>query len=923
MARPDSSQGQTAVNHDSDATVPDMDAGFVMPAPATASIAPVTLHAALTRIAQASPDRAAVLSTRFAPLDHRGLQQMIERTHRQLRLAGFGRDARIGVLLPEAPQAAVAIIAIACSAVAVPLDPRLGPAELDQFLQQLPLDALLIGSDGDQQGRAAAERHGLMLISAEAAEDGSPALRLAMPVAAQPAPDELPEPDAPAFILRSSGTTALPKLIPFTHRNMLTAARKWQRWFGLDAGDRCLCVSAPYYSHGLKVTILTPLLTGGSVAFPLSPAVVDLHEWFASLRPSWYSAGPALHLAILEAARAHPEGLSTQRLRFASSGGAPLGQEIIDSFERTLGFPLLEHYGSSEAAQIAANTPDARKAGTVGRPWPETLSIVGEDGQPVAPGERGEIRVRGATVMPGYLGDEALNREVLRDGWFHTGDIGSLNEEGFLHLHGRLREVINRGGEKVSLSEVDAALLRHPAVAEAAAFGVPHQRLGQDVAAAVVLRPAMEVTGAELQRFLRDELVYFKVPRRVQIIEALPRGLTGKVLRHRLADAYVQQRNERARLSTGAVAASQLEQDVLAIWRRLLKTEAVGPEDNFLDSGGDSLLATEMLTELEQMLGRVIPESLLIEAETARELAARLENLANHVIPVIDFNAQPGRTALFWFHGDFAHGGYYIRRLARLLGPQQPLTAIAPHGMAKEPIPASVQQMARERLPLILERQAQGPYRIGGYCNGALVAFEAARLLIEAGHEVEIVALIDPPTANVRPWSRAILRSLDRVLPDMHLARAYEALSRFGETSKWPYPKRIANLVWKISRRSVRMVRQRLAGHVPTPPTARDREVRVRFLRYSLVMARYLPERIDAPVVYFSADYTSRAWRDMGTSFESYDVLGGHHRCVKDYTASIATPLRALLEDSAAAMPGQSGLMLPLTEPGERDGLVP
>ncbi|PZR77557.1 MAG: acyl-CoA synthetase, partial [Stutzerimonas stutzeri] len=376
-------------------------------------------------------------------------------------------------------------------------------------------------------------------------------------------------------------------------------------------------------------------------------------------------------------------------------------------------------------------------------------------------------------------------------------------------------------------------------------------------------------------------------------------------------------------LATGAVAASQLEQDVLAIWRRLLKTDAVGPEDNFLDSGGDSLLATEMLTELEQMLGRVIPESVLVEAETARELALRLENLASHVIPVIDFNAQAGRQSLFWFHGDFAHGGYYIRRLARLLGPQQPLTAIAPHGMGDEAIPESVQQMARERLPLILERQPQGPYRIGGYCNGALVAFEAARMLREAGHSVEIVALIDPPTANVRPWSRVILRSLDRVLPDMYLARAYEALSRFGESSKWPYPKRIANLAWKVARRSVRMVRERLAGHVPTPPTARDREVRARFLRYSLVMARYLPERIDAPVVYFSADYTSRAWRNMGTSFESYDVLGGHHRCVKDYTASIATPLRALLEDSAAAMPGQSGLILPLTEPAKRDGMAP
>ncbi|PZR77167.1 MAG: acyl-CoA synthetase, partial [Stutzerimonas stutzeri] len=532
------------MNHDFDAAVPQSGSAFPAPDSDSVSAEPTTLYAAFAQLASRVPEQPAVLSTRYAALDHRGLQQVIEQTRRQLRQAGFGRDARIGVMLPEAPQAAVAIIAIGCSAVAVPLDPRLGTAELDQFLQQLPLDALLIASDGDQQGRRAAERHGLPLISAEAAEDGSPALQLAMPVAARPAPDELPEPDAPAFILRSSGTTALPKLIPFTHRNMLTAARKWQRWFGLDGDDRCLCVSAPYYSHGLKVTILTPLLGGGSVAFPLSPAVVDVHEWFETLRPSWYSAGPALHLAILEAARAHPEGLGRQRPRFASSGGAPLGQEIIDSFERTLGFPLLEHYGSSEAAQIAANTPDARKPGTVGRPWPETLSIVGEDGQPVAPGERGEIRVRGATVMPGYLGDETLNHEALRDGWFHTGDIGSLDEEGFLHLHGRLREVINRGGEKVSLSEVDAALLRHPAVAEAAAFGVPHQRLGQDVAAAVVLRPAMAVTGAELQRFLRDELVYFKVPRRVQFVEALPRGLTGKVLRHRLADDYVQQRSE-------------------------------------------------------------------------------------------------------------------------------------------------------------------------------------------------------------------------------------------------------------------------------------------------------------------------------------------------------------------------------------------
>lgn len=344
------------MTHDLDLAVPRSGAASPVLGDAAANAGATTLYAALARAASMKPEQPAVVSTRFAPLDYRRLHQLIDETRLQLRQAGFGRDARIGIMLPEAPQAAVAIVAIACAAVAVPIDPRLGPAELDQFLQQLPLDALLIGSDSEQ-GQRAAERHGLALIKAEPAEDGTPALLLDMPGAAQPAADELPLPDAPAFILRSSGTTALPKLIPFSHRNMLTAARKWQRWFGLDGGDRCLCVSAPYYSHGLKVTILTPLLAGGSVAFPLSPAVVDLHEWFDALRPTWYSAGPALHRAVLEAATTYPEGLGAHRPRFASSGGAPLGQDIIDAFEQAMGFPLLEHYGSSEAAQIAVNTP--------------------------------------------------------------------------------------------------------------------------------------------------------------------------------------------------------------------------------------------------------------------------------------------------------------------------------------------------------------------------------------------------------------------------------------------------------------------------------------------------------------------------------------------------------------------------------------
>nr|WP_244309107.1 AMP-binding protein [Pseudomonas duriflava] len=870
----------------------------------------LTLGQSLARIAMAFPEREAFVSTRFAPFTYGELQRQIERTRIQLREAGLGSQARIGIIVPETAQAALAIIAVACSAIAVPLDPRLTATEFDQLLGMLGLDALLLMQDEAGSSYPPAEHCGVALIKAVAEEEGMLGFNLAASQVSAASLDEEPEPEAPAFILRSSGTTALPKLIPFSHQNLLAAAERWKAWFQLAPDNRCLCVSAPYYSHGLKVTILAPLLAGGSVAFPLSAATVDVQEWFEDLQPTWYSAGPAIHQAIVDIARSR-SGTFRHQLCFASSGGAPLSAEVKQDLQDVLGIPILEHYGSSEAAQIAANTPfpGESKAGTVGRPWPGSVLIVDESGAPLASGQRGEILISGPTLMSGYLGDTSLNEAAFTNGWFRSGDIGSLDEEGFLTLHGRLREVINRGGEKVSLQEVDEALMRHPAVLEAAAFSMPHPRLGQDVAAAVVVRPEATVNAAALREFLRNELVYFKIPRRILIVDQLPRGLTGKIQRQRLTEALIATKEQEADACAGEDAPlSSLESSVLAIWQRLLKTQAVTVEDNFFDKGGDSLLATEMLVEIEQLLGRVVPEAILAETDTLKELVVRLENLATHFDPVIEFNSAPDRTPLFWFHGDFAQGGYYIRRMAKLLGPQQPITAIAPHGLGNEPIPDSVENMARERLPYILERQATGPYRLGGYCNGALVAFEAARLLIEAGHSVEIVTLIDPPTANVRPWSRLILKTLGYILPDRQLAQVYVGLSRFGETSKWPYPKRIGHVLAKLYENGMERLAQ-VRGGQSTKTSEKDWEIHQRFLQYSNVMARYLPTRLAAPVVYFSADYTSRAWRQMGVSFESFDVQGGHHRCIKDYTASITTPLSALLERTTTETSTSSALL--------------
>jgi acyl-CoA synthetase (AMP-forming)/AMP-acid ligase II len=320
---------------------------------------------------------------------------------------------------------------------------------------------------------------------------------------------------------------------------MLAAAARVQAWFGLTPWDRCLSVSSPYYSHGLKVTVFTPLLTGGSIAIPANSAVLALDEWLDVLRPTWYSAGPALHAAVWDKAKSLENAQAAHTLRFVVSGGAPLPEEVQNGLQHSLGVPVLEPYGSSEAAQIAANLPPPgpNRQGTCGQPWPDTVAIVGEDGHPLPAGERGEIWVRGPTVTSGYLDAPELNQAAFREGWFRTGDIGSLDGDGFLSLHGRLSELINRGGEKIAPAEIETALLRHPAIAEAAAFATPHPRLGDDVAAAVVAHPGAQTTTAELRQFLQRELASFKIPRRILILDQLPKGATGKVQRRQLRES--------------------------------------------------------------------------------------------------------------------------------------------------------------------------------------------------------------------------------------------------------------------------------------------------------------------------------------------------------------------------------------------------
>jgi acyl-CoA synthetase (AMP-forming)/AMP-acid ligase II len=499
---------------------------------------PANIGAAILRHAESRPESTAMVATGFEPLSYRDLRDFIGRTATRLRESGFDRSARIAVALPSSAHAALAIVATASAAVTAPIDTQLTAPEIDRRLASLRVRAVIVPGDGPSATRDVALGRGIAVIKANSEGPGKLGLNFSSSEVGLGASAEEPDVAAIAFILQTSGTTAIPKLIPFSHGNMLAAAARVQSWFGLTPADRCLSVSPICYSHGLKVTVFTPLITGGSVAFPLSPSSLDVDEWLGALRPTWYSGAPTRHRFMLDKTKPLSNVRSIHTLRFVVSGGAPLTREVREGLSGALGVPVLEEYGSSEAAQISANLPPPGPArpGTCGIPPKGTVKIVAESGCEVSAGERGEILLRGPTVTSGYLDAPELNSTSFVDGWFRTGDIGSLDADGFLTLHGRKTEMINRGGEKISPAEVDEALQLHPEVAEVAAFAVPHPRLGEDVAAAVVLIEGATVTPLELRKFLLPSLAQFKIPRRIVFVDRLPKGATGKVQRLRLAE---------------------------------------------------------------------------------------------------------------------------------------------------------------------------------------------------------------------------------------------------------------------------------------------------------------------------------------------------------------------------------------------------
>jgi acyl-CoA synthetase (AMP-forming)/AMP-acid ligase II len=427
---------------------------------------------------------------------------------------------------------AVAFMAVGSHAVAAPLNPAYTEAEFAFYMEDLGAKLLIVG--GDTPARAAAEGLGVPVATlTTGAAAGDISLEGVGPgEARRNGPDDV------ALVLHTSGTTSRPKIVPLTSANVCASARNVAATLALTPEDRCLNVMPLFHIHGLIAAVLSSVSAGAAISCTPGFDALRFFGWLDDVRPSWYTAVPTMHQAILGRAPRNVDAVERSALRFVRSSSASLPVPVFRGLAETFRCPVIEAYGMTEAAhQMASNRLDLQKPGTVGPAGGPEVGIMSEtDGRLLPPGEVGEIVIRGPNVTRGYRGNEAATASAFTDGWFRTGDQGEMDADGFVSIRGRLKEIINRGGEKVSPREVDDVLMEHPAVAQVVTFAVPHDKLGEDVAAAVVLADGQTAEPNEIREFAARSLAAFKVPRRVLILDEIPKGATGKLQRIGLAE---------------------------------------------------------------------------------------------------------------------------------------------------------------------------------------------------------------------------------------------------------------------------------------------------------------------------------------------------------------------------------------------------
>ncbi|MDM0001918.1 non-ribosomal peptide synthetase [Variovorax sp. J22P240] len=577
-----------------------------------------TLAQLLARHAGLRPAAIALLAPGAQPVSYAQLFAMAQSARPWLASRGLAPAARVAVLMPSGLGLAISCVVIACGAVCIPLHAGLAELELLNLLGDARADAVM-GLPGDPLPVTLAQKLGLATLAFD--------MQQWLEGPSRGAPDvDAPWPDSTdtAFVLFTSGTTGKPKRVPLGQRQVVCSAHHIAQHLDLSSEDRALCVMPAYHSHGLIGGLLAPLAAGSSVVCAPAFDAAEFPRWIRDFRPTWYTASPTIHHAVVEQLTHDHAAPPAHGFRLIRTASSMLPAELQRRMEDLWGVPVIQTYGMTETAtQLASNPlpPGVRKAGSVGRPVGAELRVIDDEGHALSVGQTGSVIARGPAVFAGYEDAPETNAEAFLHGWFLTGDLGWFDHDGYLFLAGRSREMINRGGEKISPFEVEQALMRLPGVAQAVAYPVAHPTLGENVHAAIVRSPDSAADGPFLRSSLFGVIADFKIPACIHVIDRIPQGAGGKVQRRNLEHQVA------ALLAAvpSDVPLTPLQSQIAALFARVLDQPRVAFDANFLAIGGDSLSAARLVLEVNETWGVDLPASALLAHPTVTTFTAELQ----------------------------------------------------------------------------------------------------------------------------------------------------------------------------------------------------------------------------------------------------------------------------------------------------------
>ncbi|MFU0507345.1 AMP-binding protein [Pseudaminobacter sp. NGMCC 1.201702] len=727
--------------------------------------------APLRNNARLSPDCIALRSHDKPDTSISGLLNIVDSAVCWMAEHGVTPQSRVATLLPNAPETAVAILAGAACATVVPMNPAYPPAETQRLLAEAGVTHLITHPSCIPGAISAAAGSSIRVLQLTSTASGlTGAFELACVDEGRTTGTAGPaEPASPrtVLVLHTSGSTGAPKRVPLTAENLSASAWNVARSLELQPTDICLHMMPMFHIGAVADLLLAPLYAGGSTAFV--PAISS-DAFFGGLRhfsPTWFQAVPTVLRDILAYAATAEDVENVRRLRFVRSVSQPLPDRLQKEFGLTFGTTLVPMFGMTETAGLITSTPLDRtreKRGSVGIPFGTNVKICDSFGNEVGPFKRGEVLVSGPNVMAGYEGQESAHSDAFIGKWLRSGDEGFFDDDGFLFLTGRLKDIINRGGEKISPLEIDLILAGHPAIREAAAFPLPHPSLGEEVAVAVVTAANSGLDARGVKDYLRGRVADFKIPRAVTFLDRLPRVPSGKLDRLALpglAGATAGHASERRAPGT------PLAKTLAALWQRTLKVPDIAMDDNFFDLGGDSLSATNLMLLLEERFGNDLPTALLFEQPTLREMEqvldgrigrARADDRLDPALYAAVKNATAawrgkrqdnslilGRNTLgvkrpfFWV----CQSMWQFEMLSENLDPERPFHILSSLSNTRLKSDGNTNRLARYYAAEILSIQPQGPYLLGGFCQGGVVAFEIAKALRAMGREVALLCLQD------------------------------------------------------------------------------------------------------------------------------------------------------------------------------------